>query len=791
MGSSIRLLLVVSLGSALLAASLVLLRAGSTGTPSALAAATCTAPGGSYLSIQEAIDDDNCTTVIVAIGHHTENLVINRTLTLQGQDKATTIIDGGGNGPVIRVTGGAPIIENLTIMGGDASNNLGCGGGVSIVGAAATVRDNSVWGNVASSDGDVMGWGGGVCAMTGTGTVYITGNTIQDNAAFSATTATLPTPGIGGGIGISRRHSTVVMTGNQVLNNVAVRMPATNAVMAGGGGIWSDADFVTIQGNRIEANVANGATGIGTGGGVGTNHSVVTLSDNHILNNLSVHSQTNTAWGAWTAGGGIVIYGAPTATVRGNWVMTNTAAVVAQSSASPQNLWVAGGGILVQDSDGLANDYLVLEDNHVIANVVVQTMTTSGADSQGHAEGGGLHASGISTTLALSNEVRGNVSVRYLSLGSGGGSDTWGGRPSGGGIYLANDDTVTVSDNHVLNNTTAWRQVVDEVDSSSEAGGIVLDNIGSATMVDNTIRGNTAVRTGSLTSDSGRQYHASGGGIAATCWERPTCSLTLEGNDISDNVGARTLSKSGSNAEIGAGGGGARLQGNIVVVLRSNVISGNTSAISSESAWGGGIEVIGNRVTMERNLILGNRQNSTGQGDAGGVNIGHSSVVTSSNDILARNYDAFTVHSQSRLTLINDTLYHNTNDGDGVGAAVRQQSTLVVSNSIIAGHQVGLQLDNGDPPVVLVEDYNLLNNTINYDGPIAQGAHDIWSQNPRFMNAAADDFHLQGSSPALDTANPAWAPSVDFYGSSRPQGAGPDIGAVERVGGLYLPVVKK
>ncbi len=39
---------------------------------------------------------------------------------------------------------------------------------------------------------------------------------------------------------------------------------------------------------------------------------------------------------------------------------------------------------------------------------------------------------------------------------------------------------------------------------------------------------------------------------------------------------------------------------------------------------------------------------------------------------------------------------------------------------------------------------------------------------------------LLDGSPAIDTANPAAYPATDQRGITRPQGAGPDVGAVER-----------
>jgi len=67
-------------------------------------------------------------------------------------------------------------------------------------------------------------------------------------------------------------------------------------------------------------------------------------------------------------------------------------------------------------------------------------------------------------------------------------------------------------------------------------------------------------------------------------------------------------------------------------------------------------------------------------------------------------------------------------------------------------------------------------------------AHYLFAD-PLFVDEVAPDLHLQSGSPAIDVADPAFAPGEDFVGNSRPAGAGPDLGAHEA--GLpnptYLP----
>ena len=69
-----------------------------------------------------------------------------------------------------------------------------------------------------------------------------------------------------------------------------------------------------------------------------------------------------------------------------------------------------------------------------------------------------------------------------------------------------------------------------------------------------------------------------------------------------------------------------------------------------------------------------------------------------------------------------------------------------------------------------------------FEGPIPSEASDPSNRSSTattFVSAAARDYHLQPSSPAVDTASPSTV-SVDIENNARPQGGGPDVGAYER-----------
>jgi len=71
-------------------------------------------------------------------------------------------------------------------------------------------------------------------------------------------------------------------------------------------------------------------------------------------------------------------------------------------------------------------------------------------------------------------------------------------------------------------------------------------------------------------------------------------------------------------------------------------------------------------------------------------------------------------------------------------------------------------------------------NCTNCDSTRCDGSN-LKNTDPKFVNSAGYDFHLLGSSPAIDAGLATYAPSLDMEGKTRPSGAGYDIGAYEYV----------
>lgn len=228
-----------------------------------------TAGDAIYWYIQDAIDAATPgDTLEIGAATYVENITIDKTLDLNGEDKTTTIIDGGGVDRVVYVGGMHTVsLNGLTIENGSADQ----GGGIYNLGAL-TLSETVVENNEATDFGggifhasltdtltiehsdilmndatDPASDGGGIYSE---GPISITNSTIDGNSAGDE----------GGGVGLSGASSSLHMTQSTVSSN------SVTAQNSAGGGISSSVGNLTIIDGTISGNTAT-ATG-GDGGGI-------------------------------------------------------------------------------------------------------------------------------------------------------------------------------------------------------------------------------------------------------------------------------------------------------------------------------------------------------------------------------------------------------------------------------------------------------------------------------------------------------------------------------------------
>lgn len=133
--------------------------------------------------------------------------------------------------------------------------------------------------------------------------------------------------------------------------------------------------------------------------------------------------------------------------------------------------------------------------------------------------------------------------------------------------------------------------------------------------------------------------------------------------------------------------------------------------------------------------------------------------------------------------------------GTGAGSLTVSFSTVIDSQvkcgssspRCAGGTDVGSCIDNSiifngasGAPVNTVQGSCTANYSLVFPQSVAlSGGNNQLGTNPVFKNVSAGDYHLSGSSTAVDAADPAATNMIDFDGVQRPQGVHSDVGAFE------------
>lgn len=213
-------------------------------------AATCQVPS-EQPTIQDALDTSSCDVIVVGNGVFAENLVISRTVTVQGQGADNTIISGNHSGRVVAVTPGITVtLQNLALQHGflDATSPTG---GAGIYNNGSTLHLNNIHLTENHNTSTAAGNGGGL--LNYTGTVHIENSLILSNTAHTSangggiyslggtvyvTNSTfIANEGVGGAI-YNAFVSQLVITSSQFENNQTIRQGDSFVL---GGAIHNDA----------------------------------------------------------------------------------------------------------------------------------------------------------------------------------------------------------------------------------------------------------------------------------------------------------------------------------------------------------------------------------------------------------------------------------------------------------------------------------------------------------------------------------------------------------------------
>jgi beta-glucanase (GH16 family) len=232
------------------------------------------------------------------------------------------------------------------------------------------------------------------------------------------------------------------------------------------------------------------------------------------------------------------------------------------------------------------------------------------------------------------------------------------------------------------------------------------------------------------------------------------------------------------------GGAGVYSGEDSTLALRDSTVAGNTAAASN---GGGVLAMFRATVLVERSTISGNSANvGGGLRTLGNVRIVNSTI--SGNSTYGWMGGAF-FHTDGVMNVVNSTIANNTAPPDTTGGAfvgtfTDASATLTLVNTILSGNSGPQQCFYAPWGAGVVTATSLGHNLV-ADNSCFAVASDIVGADPQ-LGALADNggptrtHALAAGSPALNAADPAASPAVDQRGTSRPQGAGPDIGSYER-----------
>jgi hypothetical protein len=216
------------------------------------------------------------------------------------------------------------------------------------------------------------------------------------------------------------------------------------------------------------------------------------------------------------------------------------------------------------------------------------------------------------------------------------------------------------------------------------------------------------------------------------------------------------------NGQQPLGGGGAILTVSTSPVISRCILRGNRANTGAGAFFAGGSPTIMNSMIVENDAFLDSFR------EGGGIRCQHSDAMIL-NCTIANNHatddggGVFVTGSTSDVTIENSILWGNTG---GFGSpldqiSVQSSNSLAVAYSDVEGGQAGVDMGSGT---------------------LTWGAGNI-DDDPRFLNVAGGDFHLDNDSPCIENGDPLFvapgANAADVDGDARIFGTFVDMGADE------------
>jgi predicted outer membrane repeat protein len=465
---------------------------------------TCTVGGinPTNRTIQSALNS-SCMQIDVRSGTYTENLRVRRSVTLNGSDPATTVINGSSSNRVINITNGSVTIKNLTIQNGAATGSSTDGQGAGIRSDSRLTIENVIFeDNEAASDGG---------ALYVTNTTTITNSTFQNNRASR-------------GGAIFAQFDSSSSTGILTLNTVTM---TNNDVTDSGGALMVEYGGAMIDDSSFIENTA-----ADVGGAIVASRGTFSMTNSTVSNNTAEGSR----------GGGLYIIADPSATIADSEFSDNSADSEGGGVFSGSSLTITDTIISGNTADAAGGVYFHIENPDYDTEGSDCTRCTITGNIASGSAGGGFVVGSESTVNFTDSTIAYNYAATYggavyiaiaggdigiLNLSNVTVSTNEGG--NGGGIY--NKGTTTINNGTLFNNTSADLAYGNNLVNSATAGGplTVNNTIVAGDSTDNC--------SGTITSSG---YNLENGS---------TCALSAEGDISSTDPELGALADNGGTTE--------------------------------------------------------------------------------------------------------------------------------------------------------------------------------------------------------------------------------------------------